>query len=315
MARGLHDMHGAQRGVTRRLAAGARLIDWLAVLLCCLFFLRMPAHAQLAVPALTAHVVDTTGTLTAVQMQALDSKLSAFELSRGAQVVILLVPTTQPEDITSYANRVANSWKMGRQEIGDGLLVVVAKNDRKVRIEVAKTLEGAIPDLAAKRIIEQAITPRFKQGDFAGGLDAGSDLIMKLITGEALPAPNSPAKASNQNFEWMDMLIFAFIAVPIMGSVARSLVGSKLGTLLTGAAAGGLAFFMTSSLFVAGLVTVVAMLFTLFSSLAHIANATTGHRGGGWGQGSDRRRGGGFGGGFSSGGGGNFGGGGASGGW
>ncbi len=309
-------MHGAQRGVLRQRAAGARLIDWLAALLCCLLFISVPVHAQLAVPTLSAHVLDTTGTLNAEQVQALDSKLTAFELNRGAQVVILLVPTTQPEDITSYANRVANTWKMGRKEIGDGLLVVVAKNDRKVRIEVAKTLEGAIPDLAAKRIIEQAITPRFKQGDFAGGLDAGSDLIMKLITGEALPAPNAAAKASNQDFEWMDMLIFAFIAVPIMGSVARSMVGSKLGTVLTGAAAGGLAFFMTSSLLVAGLVTVVAMLFTLFSSLAHIANATTGRRGGVWGQGSDSRRGGGFGsGGFSSGGGGNFGGGGASGGW
>ncbi len=311
-------MYESQRSVLRQPVAGARLIDWLAAVLCCLFFLSAPTHAQLAVPALTAHVVDTTGTLNAEQLQALDSKLSAFELSRGAQVVILLVPTTQPEDIASYANRVANTWKIGRKEIGDGLLVVVAKNDRKVRIEVAKTLEGAIPDLAAKRIIEQAITPRFKQGDFAGGLDAGSDLIMKLITGEALPAPNAAAKASNQDFEWMDMLIFAFIAVPMMGSVARSVVGPKLGTLLTGAAAGGLAFFMTSSLFIAGLVMVVVMLFTLFSSLAHIANATTGHRGGGWGQGSDSRRGGGFGGGgggFSSGGGGNFGGGGASGGW
>lgn len=275
------------------------------------------AQAQLAVPALSAHVIDTTGTLEAAQLQALDAKLSAFEFSRGAQVVILLVPTTQPEDITSYANRVANVWKIGRKEIGDGLLVVVAKNDRKVRIEVAKTLEGAIPDLAAKRVIEQAITPRFKQGDFAGGLEAGSDQIMKLITGEALPAPTPSANASGQDFQWMDLAIFAFIAVPIMGSVARRLVGSKLGTLLTGAAAGGMALFMTSSFIIAGLVAIAATVLTLFSGLAHLASAATGRTGGGWGHGSSRRGGGfgGGGGGFGSGGGGNFGGGGASGGW
>ncbi len=274
------------------------------------------AQAQLAVPALSAHVIDTTVTLEATQRQALDAKLSAFELSRGAQVVILLVPTTQPEDITSYANRVANAWKIGRKEIGDGLLIVVAKNDHKVRIEVAKTLEGAIPDLAAKRVIEQAITPRFKQGDFAGGLEAGSDQIMKLITGEALPAPKPLSNTSGQDFQWTDLVIFALIAVPIMGSIARSLLGSKLGTLLTGAAAGGLALMMTSSLLIAGLVAICTMVLTLFSGLAHLASAAAGRSGGGWGQDSDSRRGGGFGGGggFSSGGGGNFGGGGASGG-
>jgi len=144
---------------------------------------------------------------------------------------------------------------------------------------------------------------------------------MKLITGEALPAPKAPENTSNQDFQWTDLVIFAFIAVPIIGSVARSLVGSKLGTLLTGASAGGLALFMTSSLLIAGLVAVAAMVLTLFSGLAHLASAATGRSGGGWGQRSDSRRGGGFGGfggfggGFSSGGGGNFGGGGASGGW
>ena len=292
---------------------------WLNTLLTGLLLMTGTVQAQLAVPALSAHVIDTTGTLEAAQLQSLDAKLGAFEVSRGAQVVILLVPTTQPEDITSYANRVANVWKIGRKEIGDGLLVVVAKNDRKVRIEVAKTLEGAIPDLAAKRVIEQAITPRFKQGDFAGGLEAGADQIMKLIAGEALPAPTPPANTAGQDFQWMDLAVFAFIAVPIIGSVARRLVGSKLGTLLTGAAAGGMALFMTSSLLIAGLVAVAAIVLTFFSGLAHLASAATGRSGGGWGQGSDGRRGGGFGGsgggGFGSGGGGNFGGGGASGGW
>jgi uncharacterized protein len=291
------------------------LIGSVAVWLAGLLLMAGAAQAQLAVPALSAHVIDTTGTLDAAQLQSLDAKLGAFELSRGSQVVILLVPTTQPEDITSYANRVANVWKIGRKEIGDGLLVVVAKNDRKVRIEVAKTLEGAIPDLAAKRIIEQAITPRFKQGDFAGGLEAGSDHIMKLITGEALPAPTPSANASAQDFQWMELAIFAFIAVPVVGKVARSLMGSKLGTLVTGTAAGGMALFMTSSLLIAGLVAVAAMVLTLFSGLAHLASAATGRTGNSWGHGSSRRGGGFGGGGFSSGGGGNFGGGGASGGW
>ena len=318
MFRWLYAMQGLHCSWAQQCRALKEMLLIVTALLAGLLLTIGTVQAQLAVPALSAHVIDTTSTLEAAQLQSLDAKLSNFELSRGAQVVILLVPTTQPEDITSYANRVANTWKIGRKEIGDGLLVVVAKNDRKVRIEVAKTLEGAIPDLAAKRVIEQAITPRFKQGDFAGGLEAGSDLIMKLITGEALPAPAQPASTAGQDFQWMDLAIFAFIAIPIIGSVARSLVGSKPGTLLTGAAAGGMALFMTSSLLIAGLVAVAAIVLTLFSGLAHLASAATGRTGGSWGQGSDSRRGGGFGGGrggFGSGGGGNFGGGGASGGW
>lgn len=282
----------------------------LAGLVCGLLLVLTPALAQLAVPALTAHVVDSTGTLSGEQVQALEGKLSAFELNRGAQVVLLLVPTTQPEDISSYANRVANTWKIGRKEIGDGLLVVVAKNDRKVRIEVAKTLEGAIPDLAAKRIIDEAITPRFKQGDFAGGLDAGLDQIMKLISGEALPAPNSESSGDKAGFEWMDLAIFAFIAVPVLAAVARSMLGPKLGALATGGAVGVLAMLVTSSLLIAVLAALVALLFTLFSTLPRSAGHSGWGAGGGWGAGS---RGGG--GGFSSGGGGDFGGGGASGDW
>lgn len=288
------------------------LCRWLAGVCCGLLLALSPAFAQLAVPALTAHVVDTTGTLSAEQVQQLESKLSAFEQSRGAQVVLLLVPTTQPEDISSYANRVANTWKIGRKEIGDGLLLVVAKNDRKVRIEVAKTLEGAVPDLAAMRIIDEAITPRFKQGDFAGGLDAGVDLIMKLIVGEALPPPKTETRRGKGDFQWSDLAIFIFFAVPVVGAVARNILGPKLGTLATGAVVGGLALFITSSLLLASLAAVAALLVTLFSSFARSAGgARWGAGGGGWGSGS----GGGGGGGFSSGGGGDFGGGGASGDW
>lgn len=287
---------------------------WLSGLFFALLLTLSPALAQLALPALSAHVIDTTGTLSAEQMQTLEGKLSAFEQSRGAQVVVLLIPTTQPEDIVSYANRVANTWKIGRKEIGDGLLLVVAKNDRTIRIEVAKTLEGAIPDLAAKRIIEQAITPRFKQGDFAGGLNAGVDQIFKLISGEALPAPATEPGQGKAGFDWMNLLIFAFIAVPVLAGVARSMLGPKLGALATGGAVGGLALLVTSSLLIASLAAFVALLFSLFSNAARGAGSGFGSGrgpGGGWGGGF----GGGSGGGFSSGGGGDFGGGGASGKW
>ena len=298
--------------------ASLRLSRWLTAFAWGLLLSLSPALAQQAVPALTAHVIDTTGTLGAEQVQALDSKLSGFEQSRGAQVVLLLVPTTQPEDIVSYANRVANTWKIGRKEIGDGVLVVVAKNDRAVRIEVAKTLEGAIPDLAAKRIIDGAITPSFKKGDFAGGLDAGVDQLFKLISGEALPAPTSSPSGSNRGFQWMDLLIFAFIAVPVVATVTRSILGPKLGALATGGAVGALALFVTSSLAIAGLAAFVALLFSLFSNAARSSGSGFGSgrgSGGGWGGGFGGGGFGGGGGGFSSGGGGDFGGGGASGRW
>src|SRR6218665_354771 len=137
----------------------------------------LPAWAQdvLPVPVLTTRVIDQTGTLSPAQRSALEGKLEAFEASAGPQMVLLLIPSSQPEDIAAYAQRVADAWKIGRREVGDGLLIVVAKNDRKVRIEVAKALEGAVPDLAARQIIQNAISPAFKKGDYAGGLNLGID--------------------------------------------------------------------------------------------------------------------------------------------
>ncbi len=276
------------------------------------------AQAQQAVPALTGHVVDTTGTLAQAQRDALEARLTAFEQARGSQVVLLLVPSTQPEDIASFANRVANSWKIGRKEIGDGLLLIVAVQDRKLRIEVAKTLEGAIPDLAAKRIIDEAITPRFKQGDYAGGLDAGVTRLMALITGEALTEPAKAATGPSGEFDWMQLGIFMFIAVPVVGAVTKKILGNRLGAVATGGVAGVIAMVLTASLVVAGLAGLVALLFTLVQS-------TPGKRGSGWQSGGHNAGwghgggfgggGGGFGGGFGSGGGGDFGGGGASGDW
>jgi uncharacterized protein len=278
-----------------------------------------PLYAQSlqAVPALTAHVIDTTGTLDAGQKQALEAKLAALEQTKGSQVVVLMVGTTQPEDIASYANRVGNTWKIGRKGVGDGLLLIVAKDDRRVRIEVAKTLEGAIPDLAASQIIEQAITPAFRQGDYAGGLNAGTDQIIALINGEPLPAPppRRAAGAGPGGFHWTDLAIFLFFAVPIAGSVARSVFGRKLGALLTGAGVGVLALLATSSLLIAGIAAFVALLFVLVAGLAPGLTGGRGGFGGFGGGGFGGGGGGGGGGGFSSGGGGDFGGGGASGRW
>ncbi|MES2088553.1 MAG: TPM domain-containing protein, partial [Pseudomonadota bacterium] len=151
-----------------------------------------------AVPALTGRVIDQTATLTEAQRQALEAKLAAVETQLGSQLVVLMVPTTLPEDIASYGQRVADSWKIGRHDVGDGLLVIVAKNDRRVRIEVAKTLEGAIPDLAAKQIIDRAITPAFRAGDYAGGLNQAADQLAARVKGENLPLPAATGSTASR---------------------------------------------------------------------------------------------------------------------
>jgi uncharacterized protein len=285
---------------------------WLTGLLCALLLALTPAHAQQAVPALSAHVLDNTGTLNTAQRQQLEDKLKAFEQRQGAQIVLLLVASTQPEDIFSYSNRVANTWKLGRKGIGDGLLLVVAKDDRKINIQVAKTLEGALPDLALKRVIDEAITPRFKQGDFAGGLDAASDQLMARIAGEDLPAPKAQSHRPAAGFQWTDLAIFLFIAVPMVAAVARKVLGNAFGALATGGAFGALALLLTSSMLLAGLAALVALLLALFSGMGR---SFAGAIGSGWGGGRGGFGSGGGGGGFSSGGGGDFGGGGASGDW
>ncbi len=280
----------------------------------------LAGHAQgvVAVPVLSGHVVDTTATLDAGQRQALEGKLAAFEAAHGAQLVVLLVPTTQPEDIASFANRVGNNWKLGRKAVGDGVLLVVAKNDRKLRIEVAKSLEGAIPDLAARGIMDSAITPAFKQGDYAAGLNAGVDQIMALVRGEGLPEPAQKTGAwqADSEFQWQDLAVFVFFGVLVGGAVARRVLGNKLGSVATGGVVGMVVNLATGSLLIAGFAALAAMLFVLVSSVGRAF--TGGHAGGyssvgthdGWGSGSGSD-----GGGFSSGGGGDFGGGGASGDW
>jgi uncharacterized protein len=302
------------------------LAQWALVAIGLVLFGLAPgvATAQQVVPALTGHVVDTSGTLNAAQRSALEAKLSAFETQRGSQVVVLLVSTTEPEDITSYANRVGNTWKIGRKDTGDGLLLVGAMQDRKLRIEVAKTLEGAIPDLEAKRIIEAVITPRFKQGDFAGGLDAGVSRIMALITGEALPVPAQAARVAEGEFDWMQLAVFMFIAVPVVGAVTKRILGHRLGAMATGGIAGVITMVLTASLVIAVLAGMAALVLALVQTPILGQGRSLGRKRSGWGDGGGfggggfgggGSSGGGFGGGFSSGGGGDFGGGGASGGW
>jgi uncharacterized protein len=280
------------------------------------------AHAQAlqAIPALTARVIDSTATLDAAQKQALEAKLEAFEKARGTQLVVLMVPTTQPEDIADYTQRVGDLWKIGRKDVGDGLLLVVAKHDRKVRIAPAKTLEGAVPDLAARQIIDRAITPRFRENDFAGGLNAATDQLMARISGENLPLPETEGGAgrSDPGFQWTDLAVFLFFAVPIGGRVLSGMLGRKFGAVATGGAVGVVAWIFTASLVIGGIAALAGMLFALIASLAPAGRSGRSSGwggGGGWGGGSSGGSWGGGGGGFSSGGGGNFGGGGASGGW
>lgn len=283
-----------------------------------LLALASAAQSLVPVPALSGHVIDSTSTLDNSARQALEDKLTAFEAKKGSQIVILMVATTQPEDIASFANRVGNTWKIGRKGVGDGLLLIVAKSDRKVRIEVAKTLEGAMPDLAASQVIDEAITPNFKAGNFAAGLNAAADQIIARLSGEALPAPARKQAGGSivSGFQWTDLAVFLFFAVPVAGGIARAMFGRKLGALLVGGGVGAVALLVTASLLVASLAALVALVVTFVMGGAMAATGQR-HSGGGWGGGGWGSGGGsgGGGGGFSSGGGGDFGGGGASGDW
>ncbi len=292
-----------------------------ALLLCWAVLCTAAAQAQdvLPVPALGARVLDQTGTLTEPQRAALEAKLAAFEAQSGPQIVLLLVATTAPEDIAAYAQRVADAWKIGRRDVGDGLLLVVSKNDRRVRIETSKALEGAVPDLAARQIIDNAIRPAFRADDYAGGLNAAVDQLMARIRGEGLPEPTARSGAQ-QGFQIEEVGMFFLLAVPMLGAVLTGLFGRKLGALVTAGAAGGVGWWLTASLVIAagaGLVALVLVgIFGIGSTMRRASRGSGLPHIGGWGGG------GGFGGGsssdsggFSSGGGGDFGGGGASGDW
>jgi uncharacterized protein len=268
------------------------------------------AAAAVAIPPLRSRVTDLTNTLNENQRTALEHTLAEFEARKGSQIAVLIVPTTQPETVDQYAVRVQETWKLGRKGVDDAALLVVAKDDRKLRIEVGYGLEGVLPDLVAKRIIDEDITPRFKQGDFYGGIRAGTDRIMRTIEGEPLPPPRRTAQQSPlfQHIEW---IIPAFIALIVAQGILNRLFGRAVGAGLTAGVAGFLAWLVVGSLIIAVIVAVIAFVFGLLGG-----NAL--RQGSGWGGGDWSSGGGGFsggGGGDFSGGGGSSGGGGASGSW
>jgi len=293
-----------RRGHAHRLAWA-----WLALLLC----LALPAHAQqAAVPPLDARVVDTTQTLDAPTRTSLAKTLADLEQRKGAQIAVLMVPTTGDETIDQYAVRAFEQWKLGRKEVDDGILFVVAKNDRRMRIEVGYGLEGAVPDLMASRIIREQVTPLFQQGDFAGGIAAGVDSLAKLVEGEDLPPPKTAADADGDSGSLGVMLAPLAIMAALMPPVFAVFVAAVFVYMLFGsivfAILAGMAAFLLS------------MAARARSAGGGVARASRrggvigGTLGGGFGSGGFGGRGG-FGGGGFGGGGGSSGGGGASGSW
>ena len=265
------------------------------------------AWAQVAVPPYSAPVVDLTKTLTREQQAALSRMLQEFEARKGSQLAVLLVPTTQPEEIEQYSIRVAEQWKTGRKNVDDGAIMVVAKNDRAVRIEVGYGLEGALNDATANRIVREAVLPRFREGDFYGGINAGVDRMMRVIDGEPLPEPAAPQPQVGGGLgQSLPILLMLGLVV---GGVLRRMLGRVFGSVTAGGVVGGIAWLLVGALGIALFAGVIAFILTLIGG--------GGRRGyyGGFPGGFGGGRGGGFGGGFRGGGGGSFGGGGATGRW
>jgi uncharacterized protein len=292
---------------TSRVPLG-RFLRGLAVLgLLCLATLGAAAQDLVPVPPLKGRVTDLTGTLTAQQSAAIEQSLRAFEERKGTQIAVLIVPTTRPEAIEPFALRVVEQWKLGRRKVDDGALLLVAKDDRAVRIEVGYGIEGALNDATAARIIAEVITPRFRQADFYGGLTAGLDQIVRVLDGEALPPPprRGPAAADNGLGQSWPVL---FIVALVLGGVLRQVLGRVPGALVVGGVLGVVAWFALGTLAVAA----TAGLTGFFVTLLGIGMG--GHGGGMHGRGGHGGGGFGRGGGFGGGGGG-FGGGGATGRW
>ncbi len=258
------------------------------------------AVAEVAVPRLTQRVTDLTGTLAPQQQAALEARLAAFEQQKGTQIAVLIVPGTLPETIEQYSIRVVDQWKLGRKGVDDGVLLLLAKNERTVRIEVGYGLEGVLPDVIAKRIVEDLMIPKFRQGDFAGGIDSGVDGIMQRVSGEPLPEPAQ--KSSGKSIDQYFPVLF-FVAI-VVGGILRAVLGNFLGGAVNGGLLGVIAWLLGAGLFFALLAGIVAFIMTLGGGRGFHGGGVGGLGGGGFGGG----------GGFSGGGGG-FGGGGASGRW
>ncbi len=285
---------------------------WSLLVGCMLAWCVLPAHAQQQIPPLKGWVTDTTGTLTSEQRNQLESRLRQFESAKGAQVAVLIVPTTAPESIEQYGIRVADAWKLGRKKVDDGVILIVAKNDRTVRIEVGYGLEGVLTDLMSSRIIRETIVPAFRQGEFYAGINAATTQIMRLILGESLPPPARPASEdAHPDLETIAPILL--ILSIVVGRILRGVFGRMLGAGVTAGVAGVITWFLSGALAFALLGALFVFVFTLVGSGALPIHSGSNHRGPGGGFGG----GGGFGsgGGFGGGGGGGFGGGGSSGRW
>ncbi|WP_439396528.1 TPM domain-containing protein [Bradyrhizobium sp. PMVTL-01] len=276
-----------------------------------------PAFADVAVPQLTGRVVDQTGTLSSSDVASLTQELRDFEARKGSQIAVLIVPTTQPETIEQFSIRVADAWKIGRKKIDDGAILIVAKNDRHLRIEVGYGLEGALTDVTSRRIIDEIITPKFRTGDFAGGISDGVERMMRVIDGEPLPVPSPTV-----NFGSLDdlaplFIVTLFVSIGI-GGFFRAMLGRLVGSLATGGIIAVLTWLILGSAALAmglgALGFIIGFIADLFSAITPGMGRS---RGGSWSSGSSS-------GGWSSsssdsgsfsGGGGSFGGGGASGSW
>ncbi len=291
-------------------------LPWLALLAWCLLQpAPLPAQALQPIPRLEARVTDLTGTLTAGEQSDLEQKLKAFEERKGSQIAVLLVPTTQPEAIEQYSIRVVEAWKLGRTKEDDGVLLLIAKDDRTLKIEVGRGLEGALTDAASHRIIDETIRPLFKQGQFAAGINAGAAQIMQVVDGEALPPPDTSWKGGRGSL-W-NALPALFIGFLVLSGILRAVFGRVGGAAVTGGVMGAVVWFISQTLFVA--LGLGALGFVAALVLGMGGGWTSGGRGGlgglGGGGFGGGLGGGGFGGGGFGGGGGSFGGGGASGRW
>jgi len=283
----------------------------------------VPAHATVAVPPLVGRVVDQTGTLSTNDVSSLNQTIRAFEARKGSQLAVLIVPTTDGEAIEAFSLRVAEAWKIGRKKIDDGALLVIAKNDRHLRIEVGYGLEGALTDVTSKRIIDEDITPKFKAGDFSDGISAGVDKMIRVIDGEKLPAPEPPHwQPSTRSFDPGDLFNpFLLIPVLLFGGALRTMLGRLLGSGVAGGLVALIAWFFFGSLILALLAGLVSSVLVMFSDA--ITTPSSGGRSGRSGGSSGWSGGGGSSDWSSSsgsssdsgGGGGSFGGGGASGSW
>jgi len=281
---------------------------WPRVLLAIALLFAACAHADVAIPPLKARVTDLTGTLSAQQQATLEQTLAAFETRKGSQIAVLLVPTTQPETIEQYAVRVEENWKLGRKGVDDGALLLIAKDDRKLWIEVGYGLEGPLNDATAKRIVADDITPHFKQGDFYGGITAGVERMIKVVDGEPLPPPKARPQRGDQGFDINSLLFLGFILVFVVGGVLRAIFGRFVGAGIVGGIVGFIAWSVGGAVVLGIIAAIIAFVLSLFGG-------TRGGWGGGGFGGGGFSSGGGFGGGGFSGGGGGSGGGGAGGSW